>query len=142
MNKSIIKSAVVYVGIVCLFVLICIACAKEESNLTKIKDLEFTVLGNEEIPKELLETIEERKETAFKFTYSDGEYLYIAVGYGQQVSGGYHIQANQLYLTKNAIYCETTLIGPSEADIKKLPSFPYIVLKTEDRNMRVVFESP
>ena len=112
--------------------------------MKKIKDLEFTVLAEENIPEELKTVIEEKKNSAFKVTYQDNGFLYICVGYGEQVSGGYSITVNALYLTENAIYADTTLLGPDPADPaadkKKAPSCPYIVLKTEFVDKPVVFE--
>ncbi|MDE6203545.1 MAG: protease complex subunit PrcB family protein [Lachnospiraceae bacterium] len=107
---------------------------KEKDALEKIKDLEFTVLADENIPEELKTVIEEKKGNAFKVTYQDNGFLYICIGYGEQVSGGYSITVNDLYLTENAIYADTTLLGPDPADttIKKdSPSYPYIVIRTK-----------
>lgn len=87
-------------------------CGKERNSLEKIKDLEFTVLAEENIPEELKKVIEEKKEMPFKLTYQDNGFLYICIGYGKQEGGGYSITADQLYLTENAIYVDTTLIGP------------------------------
>jgi hypothetical protein len=85
--------------------------------------------------------IEEKKELPFKFTYQDGGYLYICIGYGKQESGGYSISMDDLYLTENAIYVRTTLIGPS-ADVvsEGVQSYPYIVIKTEYLDYSVVFD--
>ena len=70
--------------------------------------------------------------------------MYVCIGYGEQISGGYSIAVNALYLTDNAIYADTTLLGPDPADAaagkQKAPSFPYIVLKTEFVDKPVVFE--
>lgn len=124
-------------------VLLMAGCAKERDPLEKIKDLEFTVLAEDNIPEELKKIIEEKKEDAFKVTYQDNGFLYICVGYGKQVSGGYSITANALYLTENAIYVDTTLVGPDPAQgaaVKKdTPSYPYIVLKTEFVDKPVIF---
>ena len=49
---------------------------------------------------------------------------------------------NDLYLTENAIYVDTTLLGPQPGDTavkKDTPSYPYIVLKTEFLDKPVVF---
>ena len=58
-------------------------------------------------------------------------------------SGGYSITVNDLYLTENAVYVDTTLLGPDPAEsagIKKnTPSYPYIVLKTEFVDKPVIF---
>ncbi len=119
-------------------------CAKEKEPLEKIKDLEFTVLAEENIPEELKNVIEEKKGSAFKVTYQDNGFLYICIGYGEQVSGGYSITVNDLYLTENAMYVDTTLIGPDPADTavakKNMPSYPYIVIKTEFIDKPVVFD--
>ncbi len=118
-------------------------CAKEKDLMEKVKDLEFTVLAEDNIPQELKNVIEEKKENAFKVTYQDNGFLYICIGYGEQVSGGYSITVNDLYLTENAIYADTTLLGPDPSDpaVKKnTPSYPYIVLKTEFMDKPVVFK--
>ncbi len=128
------------------FMMICLlaGCGRQRDPMEKIKDLEFTVLAEENIPEELKTVIEEKKNSAFKVTYQDNGFLYICVGYGEQVSGGYSITVNALYLTENAIYADTTLLGPDPADPaadkKKAPSCPYIVLKTEFIDKPVVFE--
>ena len=118
-------------------------CAKEKDPLQKIKDLEFTVLAEDNIPEELKTVIEEKKDNAFKVTYQDNGFLYICIGYGEQVSGGYSITVNDLYLAENAIYADTTLLGPDPAEgaaVKKnVPSYPYIVIKTEFVDKPVVF---
>lgn len=117
-------------------------CAKEKDPMEKIKDLEFTVLAEENIPDELKSVIEEKKGNTFKVTYQDNGFLYICVGYGEQVSGGYSIVVNALYLTDNAIYADTTLLGPDPSDTgvkKNSPSYPYIVIKTEFVDKPVVF---
>ena len=88
--------------------------------------------------------IEEKKDTSFKMTYQDNGFMYICVGYGEQVSGGYSIAVNALYLTENAIYADTTLLGPDPSDPaagkKNSVSCPYIVLKTEFIDKPVVFD--
>ncbi len=107
----------------------------------KLRDLEFTVLGEEKIPAQLAPMIAEKKETSFQFTYSDNEYLYICVGYGIQESGGYSIAVNELYLTEDNIHVDTNLLGPeSKEKSNKVPSYPYIVIKTEHLDKTVIFE--
>ena len=91
-------------------------CGVEETDGQKLEDLSYTILEDKEIPKEFLTVIEEKKEEIFKLTYTDKENLYIAVGYGVQETGGYSISVNQCYLTKNAIYFDTTLVGPSKGE--------------------------
>lgn len=78
----------------------------------KVRDIDFTVLAEDNIPDELKQVIEEKKEKEFKLTYQDNGFLYICVGYGRQETGGYSITVNDLYLTGNSIYVDTNLIGP------------------------------
>ena len=120
--------------------------AADKGENEKIRDLEFTVLGEENVPEELKKIIEEKKEKEFKITYQDGDFLYICVGYGKQETGGYSITVNELYLTANAIYMDTNLIG-SEPDKKELyhakedgVSYPYVVVKMEYMDKSVVFD--
>lgn len=107
----------------------------------KLRDLDFTVLSEEKIPEQLSGMIAEKKETPFQFTYTDNENLYICVGYGMQESGGYSIAVNELYLTEENIHVDTNLLGPENvAKSNKVPSYPYIVIKTEYLDKTVIFE--
>ena len=107
----------------------------------KLRDLEFTVLSEEKIPEELKAILEEKKSSPFQITYSDAEFLYICVGYGEQETGGYSIAVNELYLTETNICVNTSLLGPEASDKgNKTPSYPMIVLKTEHLDLTVIFE--
>ena len=75
----------------------------------KVKDLEFTVVGQNEIPKELMDMIEQKKTEEFRLTYTSGEDLYIAVGYGEQQTGGFSISVPEFYLTENSMVIKTEL---------------------------------
>lgn len=114
---------------------------KEQGQPEKIRDLELTVVAEEMLPEELLTVVTEKKTAPFKFTFQDGNYLYICIGYGEQESGGYSITVEDLYLTENAVYVKTCLIGPA-ADVPNdgVKSYPYIVIKTEYLDYSVVFD--
>ncbi len=115
-------------------------CKTEDTDIKKIRDLDFTVVEDADLPGELKEIIDEKKEEPFKLTYSNKDNLYIVVGYGKQNSGGYSITVEALYLTKNAIYIDTNLIGPTKEDmVSQGVTFPYIVVKLEDMEEPVVF---
>lgn len=117
------------------------ACKTEETDIKKLRDLEFTVVEDADLPGELKEIIDEKKENPFKLSYSNKDYLYIVVGYGKQNSGGYSISVDELYLTSNAIYIDTNLIGPSQADlITQGVTYPYVVVKLEFLDKNIVFE--
>lgn len=116
-------------------------CTMLGSERVKLQDLEFTILGEEKIPEELRSIIEEKKAEPFKLTYSDRDYLYICIGYGEQVTGGYSIAVNELYLTDSAIYVNTELLGPDASEKNHpAPSYPYIVIKTDYLDQTVMFE--
>ena len=116
-------------------------CSLLSEERVKLRDLDFTVLAEEKILEELLSIMNEKKTEPFKLTYSDKDYLYICIGYGEQATGGYSIAVNELYETDSAVYVNTELLGPAPSDkSNQVPSYPYIVLKTEYLDQTVIFE--
>ncbi len=116
-------------------------CAALTAKSEKIRDLEYTVVKEEDLPEELRLQIDEKKEARFKITYQSDGYLYIASGYGEQETGGYSIAMKELYLSDNAVYFDTELCGPQKGEtINHAPSYPYIVVKTEAVEKPVVFQ--
>lgn len=112
----------------------------QQAEPARVRDLDFTVVGNREVPEELQGIIEEKKTAPFKLTYSDGEGLYIAQGYGEQETGGYSIAVRELYLTEDSIQFQAELMGPEKGeDGGTEKSYPYIVVKTEYLEEPVVF---
>lgn len=106
-----------------------------------MQELDFTVVQEAEIPQELLKLIEGKKTEQMRNTWTDGEYLYVIVGYGEQPTSGYSIAVNDFYLGKNAVYIDTSLIGPSkEEKVNQALTYPFIVVKTENREEPVVFK--
>lgn len=107
----------------------------------KVRDLEFVVVGDDCLPEELKTIIEEKKAEVCKLTFIDGEELYIVVGYGRQKTGGYSIQVKECYLGANAIYVDTCLLGPKPGgENHEASSYPYIVLRTKELGVPVVFQ--
>lgn len=116
-------------------------CTLLSEEKIKLRDLEFTVLGEEKIPEQLTAIIEGKKKEPFQITYTDNANLYICIGYGEQETGGYSIAVNELYLTDTNIVVNTSLLGPEASDQEnKTPSCPYIVIKTEYLEQTVSFE--
>lgn len=106
---------------------------EEEIQEDKIKDIDFTVVGEDQQPDSLKDIIAEKYADPFQISYTLGEELYIAIGYGEQPSGGYSISVNAFYETKDMLVIDTTLIGPGKAEnVTKTPTRPYIVVKTEN----------
>lgn len=125
-----------------VFIVRCLGgCSADAEDGGKVRDLEFTVVGDGEIPAELMNTIEGKKTNPFKLTYSDDQGLYIVTGYGEQDSGGYSIVVDELYLTENSIVIDTELRGPESGENGgSEKSYPYIVVKTEVLENPVVFQ--
>lgn len=116
-------------------------CKKEQSEVKKLKDLEFTVVEEADLPEELLTSINEKKSTPFKMTYSNDNYIYIVRGYGEQRSGGYSITADELFLAEDGIHFKTTLIGPGKDElVTQVITYPYIVVKTEFQDQKVIWD--
>ncbi len=116
-------------------------CKKDDTEIKKIKDLDFTVVEDADLPGELKEIIDEKREKPFRLHYSNKDHLYIVVGYGKQNNGGYSIAIEELFLTDNAIYIDTNLIGPSQDDlVTQGVSYPYLVVKLEYMDKKIVFD--
>lgn len=135
------EKRIISVFLVCLLCMSVVACGGKKDPMEKIKDWEFTVIAEDNVPEELLAMIEEKKAEPFKLTFQDQGFLYICVGYGTQQTGGYSIAVNDLYETANAIYVDTNLIGPGpEEKANTTPSYPYVVIKAEFTDKPVVFD--
>lgn len=125
----------------CLFLLLA-GCGYLQENKEKVKDLEVTVLSEKAIPQQIYEVCEEKKGQPFQLTFVDKENMYICVGYGEKKSGGYSVVVDELYLTEEAVYVSTTLLGPTEKESRiQVPSYPYIVMQTEASDKPVIFDS-
>lgn len=137
MKKYIISTLLL---IVLLCDAICLGGCGKEKKVEKAKSIDYTVVPEEDIPEDLLEIIEPRKEVPFQLTFSDQSYLYIVKGYGEQETGGYNIVVNDFYQTEDGLYLDTELFGPSTGDtIDGRISYPYIVLKIELIDLPVTF---
>lgn len=139
MNKKICRRILLFLVIAaCLGIA---GCSKAPQGQEKVSDLEFSVIGQEEIPKELMELILQKGNQPFKLTYSDDQNLYIAVGYGEQPTGGFSISVTQFYLSQNAVVVDTELKGPEKGENPGPgPVSPYIVIRTEYREEPIVFQ--
>ena len=70
------------------------------------------MLDKDAAPEELKLLIEENKAASFRLTYADQGALYIAEGYGAQLTTGYSVEVSGLYETEDAVYIHTNLLGP------------------------------
>lgn len=129
------------IGILCLLCLFLpTGCETVEDGGERGNDFDYTVVPAADIPEEFQKEIEKKKINAFQMTYEDGEYLYIAVGYGQQENSGFSIQVIGLYAKGENVCLETSLTGPEDGEIvSEKESFPYIVVKTQQKGKKVEF---
>lgn len=135
------KRGAAFVSAGLLFGILLCSCGESKPTVTKDKDLEYTVVGQEEQPESLVEILEEKKTKPFEMTYTEDGDLYICVGYGEQTTGGYSIQVEDCYRGKEEIYLNTTLLGPTDEEKKgETPSYPILVIKTEQVDLPVIFE--
>lgn len=117
------------------------SCSVKKVKTEKLKDLDFTVVKETEIPEELQKLIELHKEQPMKLTYTDLGVLYIVEGYGKQETSGYSIEVQDCFETENAIYFRSNLIGPSKEEARiEAETFPYIVVKLQYVDKNVVFQ--
>lgn len=116
-------------------------CTSPATEKKKLKDVDYTILEERDIPEKLAESIEHKKEAEFKLSFETENDLYLVHGYGEQETGGYSIVVRDLFLTENALYFDTELLGPENgSNPQKKPSYPYIVVKTKKYKQNIVFE--
>lgn len=126
------------VGLILIFLS---GCSMQTNQTEKLQDLEYTIVEEADLPEELRTILEEKKKESFKLTYEAEDSLYLCVGYGEQATGGYSISVNELYLSENAIYFDTNLIGPEPSEpAAKAASYPYLAVKTAYLDKPVVFQ--
>jgi hypothetical protein len=112
-----------------------------EKKPEKVADIEYTVVSDSELPKELMELIEEKKEGEFRLTYADGEDLYLVVGYGKKDTSGYSVLVEDFYETEDSLYINTELLGPLEDEkTSSDSSYPWVVVKTSYTDKMIVFD--
>ena len=124
-----------------LAVMLIAGCEKETKSTERGKDWDYTVVAVRDCPEDFLKELEEKKVNAFQMTYMDGEYLYIALGYGEQATGGFSIAVRGLYESGDKLSFETELMGPGTDEVvKEKPSYPYVIVKTEKTDREVLFD--
>ena len=129
---------------VCLLAALVLAAVLSGCGLVRIeeeerKPVDYTVVERQDIPAALDEIMNEKKEKEFQLSYETGDALYLAKGYGRQMSGGYSIQVEELGASSNGLFFVTRLIGPKDLNEAGVPSYPCIVIKTEPQKKPVIF---
>lgn len=118
------------------------ACSLEQLEEEKLKDIEFTVVQQDELPEELQEQIEQEKQEKMRLVYADKGYLYIAEGYGEKDTSGYSIEVKEVYETEDSICIKTELLGPDKTEkVVETKSYPFVVVKIEYSEKYVRFDN-
>lgn len=116
-------------------------CGRIKQKREKEHEVDFTVVGENQIPEEIHRVAEEKKQEEFQMTYQDEDMLYLIQGYGIQSSGGYSIQVESVMENDTELHIKTKLLGPAgKKEEKEGISCPYIVIKVENRHKKVVFD--
>lgn len=116
-------------------------CTNTNSKTKKLNDLEYTIVTDVEIPKEVRQLIADNKKTLMKLSYTDQGEQYLVIGYGEQETSGYSVEVLEVYETKNVIYVDTNLLGPQpNEEISTVATYPYIVINIVANKKPVVFD--
>lgn len=131
--------------IICVLAIGCVvclsSCSVKKLSSQKLRDVDFTVVDEADIPEELMAEIKTAKNDQMKLSYADAGYLYAARGYGRQDSTGYSITVDACYETETAVCVETTLLGPEKGEkILEEQTYPYVVIKMEYTEKQVTFD--
>ena len=114
-------------------------CSVSNEQTSERTELEYTVMEIRSLPQELQEIVEEHKKEEMRMSYTDGSDLYLIRGYGEQQSGGYSIAILECSEDETSILLDTQLLGPENPEeLKDTPSWPYLVIKTENTGEKEV----
>ncbi len=116
-------------------------CGEKSNKPEKIKDVEYTVQEESQVPEELLAKMKEKQKEPFQMTYVTEGYLYIAKGYGTQKTSGYSIRVMELYEAAEGMVFSSELLGPAKDEpVLQVETYPYIVIKLQDAGLDVLFQ--
>ena len=124
-----------------LMVMLLAGCGEKAERPEKIKDVEYTVLEESQVPEELLEKMKEKKKEPFTMSYQSEGYVYIARGYGAQNTSGYSVRIQELYEAEEGIIFVCELLGPEKDEpVLQVETYPSIVVKIPDLGLEVLPE--
>lgn len=121
-------------------VLTLFGCGAFTADREKQNDLKYEMVDIQSVPEKLSEQIEKKKQDPFFLAYGEGDWLYIAVGYGKKETGGYYAEVKEVYETKNTVFVKTSLTGTGEGEEKEETVFPYIVFRIPYTEKRIISE--
>lgn len=115
-------------------------CGEQVDKPEKIKDVEYTVQEEGQLPEELLTKMKEKQKEPFQMTYETEGYMYIAKGFGTQATSGYSVRVLELYEAAEGIVFTAELLGPAKDEpVLQVETYPYIVIKIPDLGLDILF---
>lgn len=116
-------------------------CSARRADREKTGELEYETVDGPELPETLRQKIEKEKDEPFLLAYGDGGRLYIALGYGEQESGGYSVRIEEAYETEDAVCIRTCLTGPDEGEeVLREAGYPWAALEADYTEKRILWE--
>ena len=116
-------------------------CSARRADREKTGELEYETVDGPELPETLRQKIEKEKDEPFLLAYGDGVRLYIALGYGEQESGGYSVRIEEAYETEDAVCIRTCLTGPDEGEeVLREADYPWAALEADYTEKRILWE--
>lgn len=116
-------------------------CGEKISRPEKIKDVEYTVQEESQVPEELLAKMKEKQREPFQMTYETEGYVYIAKGFGTRKTSGYSVRVLELYEAAEGIVFMAELLGPAKDEpVLQVETYPSIVIKLPNLKLDVLFQ--
>lgn len=106
-------------------------CGKDEEKVDgECKDLEFEITDDNDVSQKIKEKMHEKQKKPYFFTYIDGKDMYIVIGYGPKLTGGYSVQVESVQQCGEEIIVKTKLMTPSKEEVvTQEVSHPSAILK-------------
>lgn len=146
MNRRFFRVAFIVMSLVfsCLFICACTVKGNQDTE-SKMEAFECEVCVESQLPDELREIIEEKKDKAFNLTYRNNKYLFIVVGYGEKDRSNYFVGVRDICASDRGIYVSTELMTDKmiSMDVVKrgvYSRYPYIVLRSKVNDLTVFFD--
>ena len=135
------EKRVSFIGLITLLVFCIVGCGMMQKKSGEEKEVDYTVVKKDDLPAEVRKVIDIKEQEEFQMSYQCEGELYLLQGYGIQSTGGYSIQVEYVKENSEELHVKTKLIGPSSREEQKdAISCPWIVIKTENRNKKIIFD--
>lgn len=112
-------------------------------SITKTQEghvpVKYEIVEEADIPDDMKEEIEQKKEKPFRIVYREPEALYIGEGYGKKDCRGYCVEWVECAVAEEALYIETTLHGPGGDGVACESEYAYSVIKMEENGKPIMF---